>query len=190
MPEQKIAGVEGLGFEGCAVGGNEKPVVDFAGEKLDGTERGELAAEGSIGGVGGFGEYEPKAIVAGRFGVVAQHADEAVAAIDSEAGKHATYFRVQGRERLADEGVGRFLFRLGGAGHGVYGEDSRLGRTTRCCVGARLLLSRVPKARDPGHPGSWGLKDSSNKQGEQVQRVFFVARVFQLNQASCALESS
>ncbi len=127
MSHEEIAGVEGFGFEGWTVGGNEKPVADFAGQKLDGAERGKFAAECSIGGVGGFRENEPKAVIARRFGVIAEHADDAVPAIDSESGKHAAHFGAQGRERIEDERVRRLLFRLGGAGHGFYGEHSRLG---------------------------------------------------------------
>lgn len=127
MPQEEIAGVEGLGFECGAVGRNEKPVADLACEKLDGAERREFAAEASIGGVDGFREYEPDPVFARRFGVIAEHADEAVAAIDGEAGKHASHLRMQGRERIEGEGVGRLRFRLGGAGHGFYGEHSRLG---------------------------------------------------------------
>ena len=121
VTQEEIAGVEGLGFEIGSVDGNEEPVADHAAQKLDGAEGREIAAEGSIGGIRGLRKYKPKAIVARRFGVIAQHADEAVAAIDSEAGKHATHFGVQGRERIEDEGEGRLRFRLGGARHGVYG---------------------------------------------------------------------
>lgn len=84
MTQQEIAGVEGLGFEGGAVGGNEKPVADFAAQKLDGAKRRKFAAEGFVGGVDGLREYEPEAVVAWGFGIIAEHADEAVAAIDSE----------------------------------------------------------------------------------------------------------
>lgn len=36
--EEKLAGVQGLGFEGRAVGGYELPVSDLAGQQFDGAE--------------------------------------------------------------------------------------------------------------------------------------------------------
>ena len=57
--EQTIAGVEGFFFEGWAVTGKEQPVGDFLTQQFDGTQRGELLAEGGVGRVDGFGEDEP-----------------------------------------------------------------------------------------------------------------------------------
>lgn len=84
MPQQQIAGVKGLSFEGGAVAWNEKPVADLACQKLDGTERREFAAKGWISGVDGIRKNEPNAVVARRFGVIAEHTHNAVADVDSE----------------------------------------------------------------------------------------------------------
>jgi len=54
--EEEVAGVEGFGLEGGAVGGDEEPVADLVAEELDAAEGGEVAAEGWVVGAGGFGE--------------------------------------------------------------------------------------------------------------------------------------
>jgi hypothetical protein len=84
MTQKKIAGVKGLSFEGQPVAWNEKPVADLACQKLDRTERREFAAEGWICGVDGFRKNEPNAVVARRFGVIAEHTHDAVADVDSK----------------------------------------------------------------------------------------------------------
>jgi len=84
--EEEVAGLEGFGLEGGAVGGDEEPVVDLVAEELDAAEGGEVAAEGGVVGRGGFRENEPYAVVAeGGGGVVAQHEDEQVVGVDGEA---------------------------------------------------------------------------------------------------------
>ena len=84
MTEQQIAGVKCLGFECGAVTWNQKPVADLACQKLYGTERREFATEGSIRGVDGLRKNQPNAVVARRFGVIAQHTHNAVADVDGE----------------------------------------------------------------------------------------------------------
>lgn len=103
MTEQQVAGMEGFGFEVGAVAGDEKPVADLVAQQLDGTEGREFAAEGSVGGAGGVGEDEPDAVVSRGLRVVAEHADDAVADVDGEAGEHAAHLGFQGRERFEDE---------------------------------------------------------------------------------------
>ena len=44
--------------------------------------------------------------------MVAQHEDEQVVGVDSEAREHAADFGVEGREGVEDEGVGRLRRRL------------------------------------------------------------------------------
>jgi len=114
VAEEEVAGVEGFGLEGGAVGGDEEPVVDLVAEELDAAEGGKVSAEGGVVWRGGFGEDEPEAVVADRGGMVAEHEDEQVAGVDGEAGEHAADFGVKRGECVENEGVGR-LFRVGHA---------------------------------------------------------------------------
>ena len=117
--------MERLRLEGWAVAGNEKPVSDGAAQQLDGAEGWELAAEFWISGVRALRKNKPDAVVARRFGRVPQHADEVVAEVDAEAGKHAAHLGVQGHERVQDERMRRFLFGFGWARHGRCGLQER-----------------------------------------------------------------
>lgn len=91
--EEEVAGVEGFGLEGGAVGGEKEPVADLVAEELDVAKGGEVAAEGWVLGGGSFGEDEPEAVVAeGGGGVVAEHEDEEVVGVDGEAREHAADF--------------------------------------------------------------------------------------------------
>lgn len=83
-PQQEIAGVKGLAFEGGAVARNKKPMADLACQKLDGTERREFAAEDWICGIDRLRKNEPNAVVTRRFGVIAKHTHNAVADVDGE----------------------------------------------------------------------------------------------------------
>ena len=83
-PQQQIAGVKGLAFEGRPVAWNEKPMADLACQKLDGTERREFAAEVWISGVDGLRKNKPNAVVPRRFGVIAEHTNNAVADVHSK----------------------------------------------------------------------------------------------------------
>lgn len=85
VTQHEVAGAEGFGFEAGAVTGDEKPMADLVAEQLDGAEGREVAAEAGIGGGDGVGKHEPETVVAGRFGVVAEHADDAVAEVDGKA---------------------------------------------------------------------------------------------------------
>ena len=100
MTEQKIAGVKRFRLEGGAVTGDEEPVADRAAQQLDGAEGWEFAAEFWVGGVRGLGKNKPDAVVARRFGRIAEHANEVVAQVNGKTGKHATHLGVQGHERV------------------------------------------------------------------------------------------
>ena len=52
--------------------------------------------------------------------MVAQHADDAVAQVNGEAGKHAPHLRVQWHKGFQNESVRSFLFRFGGIRHGLF----------------------------------------------------------------------
>src|ERR1700735_1382771 len=108
VAEQTIAGVQCFFLEGWAVTGKEQPVGDFLAQQFDGMKRGELAAEGRVDG---FGEDEPDAIVLWRLGVVAQHADDAVAQINSISGNHGPDLGFEGRERVENKSVRRLFAR-------------------------------------------------------------------------------
>ena len=84
MTHQEIAGVKSLRFERRAVAWNEQPVADLACQKLDRTERRKFAAEGCICRVDGLRKNEPHAVIARRFGVIAEHAHNAVAEVNGE----------------------------------------------------------------------------------------------------------
>ena len=117
--------MEGFGFEGGAVGGDEEPVGDFAAEEVDAAEGGEFAAEVWVVGADAFGEDQPEAVVLGVLRTVAEHEDEAVGEIDGEAGEHAADFGVERLQRVEDEGVGDFGAGFGGAWRGWHGLSRR-----------------------------------------------------------------
>ena len=117
MVEQKVAGVKGFGLKGGTVAWDEKPMADFVAEQFDRAEGRELAAQFFVSGIGVFGKNKPDAIVPGRFQVIAEHADDAVAQVNGEAGEHAAHFGVERGERVEDKWKGRGLFAFGGARH-------------------------------------------------------------------------
>jgi len=123
--KQTIAGVKGFLLETWAVTWKEHPVGDFLAQQFYAMKRGALAAEGRIGWVDGFGEDEPDAIVLRRFGVVAQHPDDAVGEINSITGKHGPNLGFEGRERVENKSVRRLLAQgfagRARAGHAVSG---------------------------------------------------------------------
>lgn len=125
MVEQQFAGVERFFFKGWAVTGKEQPVGDFVAQQFDGAERAELLAERGIGGVDDFGEDKPDAVVLWRFGVVPQHADDAIAEVDGESGKHGADLGFEGREGFQNKSMRRLFARgldgLSGAGHAASG---------------------------------------------------------------------
>jgi hypothetical protein len=103
--QQQIAGTEGLAFKAGTVAGKEKPMTDLAAQQLDAAEGREFAAEVPICRIDALGKNEPDAIILGRFGMVSEHAHDAVAQVDGQAGEHAAHLGVQRRERLQDECV-------------------------------------------------------------------------------------
>ncbi len=59
--------------------------------------------------------------------MVSQHADDPVAQVDGETGKHPAYLGIQGGKRLQDECVRRLLLQFGRERHGlVRMDDNRL----------------------------------------------------------------
>jgi hypothetical protein len=150
--QQKVACVESFGLKGGTVGWNEKPMADLVAEQLDGTDGRELATQFRIGGIGTVGQDKPNAIVAGRFLVIAEHADDAVGQVDGKAGKHAADFGVQGREGLEDKCMRGFLFCFGGGRHDCSGRtiaDSvkiRLGGREIADAGLGKMRSCNPRA--------------------------------------------
>jgi hypothetical protein len=126
VTEEQITGVEGFGFEGGAVTGNEQPMVNLIAEQFNATQGWKVAAQGAVGGVGGLGENEPEAVVMRRLGVVPEHADDAVCDVDREAGKHAADLRLEWGERFQNERERRLWFRLGMGGARHEGLDATI----------------------------------------------------------------
>lgn len=54
--QEKIASVEGFGFERRAIGGDEAPMANFAAKQINGAERWEVSNDFGIVKIGGFGE--------------------------------------------------------------------------------------------------------------------------------------
>ena len=115
--EQEVAGVESFGLKGGAVAGEKKPMANLVAEQFDGAEGRELEAEFFVGGIGALRKNKPDAVVAGRFHVIAEHADDAVVEVDGKPGEHAAYFGVEWGERVKDEWVRWGLFSFGGLRH-------------------------------------------------------------------------
>ena len=116
--EQEVAGVESFGLKGGAVAGEKKPMANLVAEQFDGAEGRELEAEFFVGGIGALRKNKPDSVVAGRFYVIAEHADDAVVEVDGKTGEHAADFGVERGERIKDKCVGRELFSFGGGRHG------------------------------------------------------------------------
>jgi len=96
MTQQKIARVKRLHLKAGAVTRDEQPMADFISQKLDRTDGRELPAKSWICGVRAFRKNKPNAVVLRRFGVIPEHANDAVAQIDGKTGKHAPDLGVQG----------------------------------------------------------------------------------------------
>jgi hypothetical protein len=121
MTQQKIARMQCLHLEAGVVTRDEEPMADFISQELDGTDGGKFTAKLRICGVGAFRKNKPNAVVPGRFGMIAEHTNYAVAQVDGKTGKHATHFGVQGHERFHNERVRSLLFWFGGTRHGLCG---------------------------------------------------------------------
>jgi len=76
--------VERLGLKCGTVAWNEKPMANLVSQKLDCTDGLEFTAELGIGGIGTVRKNQPDAIVPGRFVVIAEHTNDAVAQVNGE----------------------------------------------------------------------------------------------------------
>ena len=115
--EQEVAGVESFGLKGGAVAGEKKPMANLVAEQFDGAEGRELEAEFFVGGIGALRKNKPDAVVAGRFHVIAEHADDAVVEVDGKTGEHAADFGVERGERIKNKCVRWSLFSFSGLRH-------------------------------------------------------------------------
>ena len=65
--QQQVARMECFRLEARTVAWNEKPMANLTTQQIDGADRGELAPEVSVCGVGAFRKNKPNAIVPWRF---------------------------------------------------------------------------------------------------------------------------
>lgn len=97
MFEEKLAGMQGFGLKGRAVGRYEPPMSNLAGQQVDETERREIPSDRRVAQIGGLGEDEPDAVVFRVLRAIAKHEHDLVADIDGETRKHGPYFGLERR---------------------------------------------------------------------------------------------
>lgn len=73
-----------LHLEAGAVTRDQEPMADLISQELDRTDRRKFTAQLWIFGVRALRKNKPNAIVPRRFGMIAQHANDAVAQVDGK----------------------------------------------------------------------------------------------------------
>jgi hypothetical protein len=84
MTQQKIARMKRLQLEAGSVTRDEEPMADFISKQLNRTDGRKFTAKLWIFGVRAVRKNKPNAVVPRRFGMIPEHANNAVAQVDGK----------------------------------------------------------------------------------------------------------
>jgi hypothetical protein len=119
MTQQNIARMKGLCLEAGTVTRDDEPMADLISQQLDRADGRKLTAKFWICGVSAVRKNQPNAVILRRFGMISEHANDAVAQVDGITGKHATHLGVQGHQRVQNKRMRSLLFWFGRSRHGL-----------------------------------------------------------------------